>query len=105
MEIIILIIAGYAIIKGARFTLNYLSKNYDSGITIDEPETEEEKKAAKKACKSKALKLYGDEAKLPILVYKLPEKHEKNKNTALILFFIYVAIIVVAACGLMSWFN
>lgn len=100
MEIIILIIAGYAIIKGARFTLNYLSKNYDSGITIGEPETEEEKKAAK----SKALKLYGDEQKLPILVYKLPEKHEKNKNTALILFFIYVAIIVVAACGLMSWF-
>lgn len=95
--IILFIVAGIFLYKGTCIADRKLQKNYDNGVVIDEPETEEEKEAAK----TTAIKQYGEEAKVPILFYRQSEESENKRDRTLILYFLYVVAVVAATCGLM----
>ncbi len=95
--IIFLIVCAalYAIYRLVVAVDEKLQKNRKNGIVVREPEEEEEKQAA-----STALRLYGKDSDLPILVCRqTPESEEKHDKT-LILFFLIVLFVVVAAVGL-----
>lgn len=93
--IIIISLALYVIYKLVVAVDNKLLKDRRNGIVIREPETEEEKENA-----STALRLYGQDSTLPILICRQsPESEEKHDKT-LILFFLGVILVVVIAIGL-----
>ncbi len=99
--IIFLIICAalYAIYKLVVAVDVNLQKNRKKGIVVREPENEEEKQVA-----STALRLYGRDSDLPILVCRqTPESEEKHDKT-LILFFLAVLFVVVLAIGLIFAF-
>lgn len=95
--IILFIVAGIFLYKGTCIVDRKLQKNYDNGVVIDEPETEEEKEAAQ----TTAIKQYGADTKIPILFYRQSEESENKRDRILIIYFLYVVAIVVATCGLM----
>ncbi len=76
-----------------------LQKNRQTGIVVREPEEEDERQAA-----STALRLYGKDSDLPILVCRQTVESEEKHDKTLILFFLIVLIVVVMAVGLVFAF-
>ena len=95
--IILFIVAGIFLYKETCIVDRKLQKNYDNGVVIDKPETEEEKEAAQ----TTAIKQYGADTKIPILFYRQSEESENKRDRILIIYFLYVVAIVAATCGLM----
>ena len=93
--IILFIVAGIFLYKGTCIVDRKLQKNYDNGVVIDKPETEEEKEAAQ----TTAIKQYGADTKIPIFFYR--QSDENKRDRILIIYFLYVVAIVAATCGLM----
>lgn len=95
LVLLILSAAIWLIYKLLRKVDRLLEKNRRKSLVVKEPETDEEKKQA-----TTALRLYGKDETLPILLCRqLPEGEEKH-DKIMIVFFLAVMFIVVAAIGL-----
>ena len=93
--IIIILLALYIIYKLVVAVDNKLSKDRRNGIVIREPESDEEKENV-----STALRLYGQDSDLPILICRHSSESEEKHDKTLILFFLGVVLVVVIAIGL-----
>lgn len=98
--IIICLAAIYLLYKGITTADKYLNANHQDDIQIREPKEEAEKEAA-----SIALKVYGSDPKLPILVYKQSPESKTRGTRILLLFVLYVAAVIVIACGLIAFLG